>query len=867
VDIKALVALLDWLKRKKAEPPSPEAVRAAAERIKTKYDNFQRILSLNTECLELIAGLQEDLQFIPPRRDVVQERVGAIFERAEGIAATLGAMTTGAADTRLVEALSNQRFEVERHIAALQELEEPRLSAWLSEVGLNELNEVGGKAAYLGEVKNRIGLPVPQGYVLTTEAYLRFCGIPCWEAIRDATRAVELDKLETLTEASNNLQELILHTTLPRAVEVALTARAEALRTGDRGLAVRSSAVGEGGEKTYAGQFLTLLNVPPGEVAEAYRHVIAARFSERALSYRISSGLFEVSTPLAVLVLPIVQAAASGIMYTRDPSNRKSKELWITSTRGLGLDIASGHTPADLFVVSRKRGHQLVREHLADKLQVAVAKPGGGIQRNELSQLEARESSLTAAQMAKLADYGMAIEDYFRAPQDVEWAVDEAGEIWILQTRPLAVVEAIRGRSRAKVSGPTLASEGVTVFPGRVSGPAHVVTELDELRDTPEGAILVLSRVSPEIVPVLPRISGLVSEWGNVAAHAAALLREYKIPSVFMMKGLLEAVSEGDAVSLDAVQRKLYPGTHWSGRQVEISEDDTGSSGELDPINRHILALNLVDPSAYGFRPSACKSTHDVLRFCHEKSVEAMFTANDYEMEQAGYGARKIKTDVPMNLCVLDLGGGVEELEPTATTVDPQQVISRPFQSLWKGITHPGVSWRRDIPASFSDVASVMAQSFTPGAYDMRALGMKSYLLLASEYMNLNSRLAYHFTLVDACLCEDEIRNYISFRFAGGGATRFRRNLRAQFLARCLSHYGFLVHRRGDLVNAWLRNVPESDADYALNIMGRLIACTSQLDMYMANPETMNWFADQFLAENYSFTEQKPSADAEQGSS
>jgi pyruvate,water dikinase len=157
------------------------------------------------------------------------------------------------------------------------------------------------------------------------------------------------------------------------------------------------------------------------------------------------------------------------------------------------------------------------------------------------------------------------------------------------------------------------------------------------------------------------------------------------------------------------------------------------------------------------------------------------------------------------------------------------------------------------MPASFSDIASVVASSFAPAGQGIRDLGMKSYLLVADEYMNLNSRLAYHFSLVDACLCDDSTRNHISFRFAGGGATRYRRNLRACFLEACLGHYGFEAHRRGDLVNAWLRNTPAAETDHALDILGRLIACTSQLDMYMANQDTMNWFVEQFLAGNYAF--------------
>jgi pyruvate,water dikinase len=146
-----------------------------------------------------------------------------------------------------------------------------------------------------------------------------------------------------------------------------------------------------------------------------------------------------------------------------------------------------------------------------------------------------------------------------------------------------------------------------------------------------------------------------------------------------------------------------------------------------------------------------------------------------------------------------------------------------------------------------------MANSLTATAGAMRALGDRSYLLVADEYINFNTRLAYHFTLVDACLSPIASHNYISFRFAGGGATPYRRNLRACFVEACLAHYGFLVDRRSDLVNAWFKKGPADETEARLDIVGRLMACTSQLDMYMTSNAVMRRYVQQFLAGNYSF--------------
>jgi pyruvate,water dikinase len=833
--------------RKKARP---EAAGPAAPRIRLKYHSFRELLSLNNECLELMAGLQEDLQFVPPRRDVIEDRVTAIYEKAEGIIETIEKLT-GMSSGPLREAVAEQRNEVERYIAACQELVAPRLAARLAELGAEAGAEAGGKAAVLGETKNKLGLPVPDGYVLTTEAYRQFCGIPLWREIRDAIHGLDLNDLDSLAAASKKLDAMVMAQQVPRAVEIAITERAKTLDTRGLGLVVRSSAVGEGGAKTFAGQFLSLLNVPQDELVTAYKRVVAGRFSERALSYRLSTGLPEVASSMAVLFLPLIRARASGIMYTRDPSDAKSKTLWITATRGLGLDIASGRMPADLFVVSRSRPHAVLESAIAHKEHSIVPVAGGGIARPELEQADTDTPSLAPEQLATLAAWGVRTEEHFRAPQDIEWVVDEEGQPWIVQSRPLVLAAASPGKSR--VRGEPLISGGRTIYPGRASGPAYLIDDLSALSRTPPGAVVFLRRASPEIVSVLPRIVGLVAEWGNLAGHVAALLREFKVPSVFQMSGAFDKLRTGDPVSLDAVQPRVYAGTLWPPRAAEEMVIDGRAERAGDPISRRLLTLNLIDPSASSFRPAGCKSTHDVLRYCHEKAIEAMFEVNDFERERGPHATRRLETSLPMHVYVLDLGSGLAPDAPPGPAITADQIVSRPFQALWKGVSHPAVTWTRQMPASLSDLASVMAGSLTGQTGAMRALGEESYLLVADEYMNLNSRLAYHFSLVDACLSDLPSNNYIAFRFQGGGATRARRNLRACFIEACLAHYGFRADRRGDLVNAWLKKASAEETAEKLDILGRLMASSSQLDMYMTSHEVMQWYVQQFLRGNYSF--------------
>jgi pyruvate,water dikinase len=836
-----------WWKRRHIEESG-----TAEQRIRSKYHSFRELLSLNNECLEHLASIQEDLQYTAPSRDLLANRLASVFDSTERAVETLQRLS-GRDYHPLTAAVRAQRQDVETYVAASQELVTPNLSMWLSEIDGSMVAEVGCKAAALGEVKNRLHLPVPEGYVLTAHAYRQFCGMPLWPQVRDATRNLDLNDLDALQRISARLTDRVMALPVPRAIEVAITERARTLRGAGVELAVRSSAVGEGGERTFAGQFVSLIGVPKDQMVDAYKRVVAGRFSERALFYRLSAGLPEVDTPMAVLCLQVIRARASGIMYTRDPKDPKEGVLWVTATRGLGLEIASGRAPADLFILSRKPPHRIVEQNIVRKEEEIALCEGGGLTHRSLTASEAHAPSLEAQELEVLADWAVQLEEHFGVPQDVEWALDERGKMWVLQSRPLALADTTSVRTKSRVREAPLLSGGRSIYPGRVSGKAFLVTDLKGLSATPEGAILFLRKASPEIVEVFPRIAGLVAEWGNLAGHAAALLREFKIPSVFQLAGAFEQLRNGDAVSLDAVQPRLYRGSIWPTDTIDRQVPEGFRGRSTNPIHQRLLTLHLLDPSAFNFRPAGCKSAHDVLRFCHEKAIEAMFALNDSELERGPQCSKKLLSPVPINLYVLDLGGGLAVGDPLTTEVKPWEIVSRPFQALWRGVSHPAVTWTREMPATFSGVASVLATSLTSQTGASRALGERSYLLVADEYMNLNSRLAYHFTLVDACLSDVPSNNYISFRFAGGGAARERRNLRACFIDSCLTHYGFLVDRRGDLVNAWFKKAPADETATNLDILGRIMACTSQLDMYMTSEAVMRWYVEQFLRGNYCF--------------
>lgn len=810
--------------------------------MRSRYAEFRSLLSLHNDSLEILTRIQENLRYIPAGAEVPGERAALVFDKVADVVRALEKLT-GRGYRQLTAAVAAQRKEMDAWLR--RQAEEPSPPFFLELAGIDRFSEplVGGKAAMLGEVRNRLGLPVPDGSVLTAAAYRRVFGSFLWRQVRDLTRRIDLEDLRRLEAASALLVEAVQKCPIPGVVEAAITERARRLAASGCGIAVRSSAVGEGGRRTFAGQFRTFLNTPPQHAVEAWRRVIASRFSATAISYRLSAGIPDVEGPMAVLFLPMLCARASGIVYTRDPGAPKSDTLWIMATAGLPPENDSSGTAAELLVVSHSEPHALLETRIVPSIeQVALhldpaagGRPAGG------------GSHLSPDQVRQLASWACLIENRFGSPQDIEWVLDEDGKLWIVQTRPLVLTRPGTRALPPQVHAEPILSGGTGVYPGRVSGVAWLAQDMNSLGSTPAGAVLFLRKASPEIAEVLPRISGLVAEWGNLTGHAAALLREFRIPSVFQMAGAFAAVHPGDPVSLDAVQPRVYAGAFWPGFRAELPRTRGADTGEESPVDSRLLRLHLVDSSAIGFRAGACRSAHDVLRYCHETAIQTMFALNDGRLGKDREAAVRLVTSAPLDVRVLDLGGGIAAGAAVHQGVRPEDIVSRPFRSLWRGMTGPAAECRCDQPIGLADLASLMHSSFEGLADTGRALGQSGSLILASEYLNLNSRLSYHFALMDACVTDRARDNSISFRFVGGGASRERRDLRALFLESCLLHYGFQVRCRGDLVDAWYRKAPAAEMERRLEMLGGLISWASRLDMYMSSYQVMDWYTRRFL--------------------
>ena len=396
---------------------------------------------------------------------------------------------------------------------------------------------------------------------------------------------------------------------------------------------------------------------------------------------------------------------------------------------------------------------------------------------------------------------------------------------------------------------------GSTACAGVAAGPVVRVSGEADLDSFPRGAVLVARQNSPAFGRVMPRAAAIVTDVGSVTGHMASLAREYGVPTI-TNAGAATSLPAGVEVTVDATHRRVYEGRVQelllAGAIQRGPQRDIPRLAVMERVVNRIAHLNLIDPGSNAFRAKNCRTYHDVVRFCHEMAISEMFHITDYkDLTEQGV-AYRLESDVPLGIYVVDLGGGVKA--PSGTRViTPEQIISIPMRALWRGMTTPGVQWAGARPIDLRGLFSVWANTMVDTARVDRGLGDNSYALVGEQYMNFGSRLGYHFTTLETVCGPNPLENSLSFRFKGGAADVHRRERRVRFIAEVLQHHGFQVDRRQDLLNAWVKTLPQAKIEDLLVVLGRLMGCARQLDVTMDTETRVAACVEAFLRGDYDF--------------
>ena len=718
----------------------------------------------------------------------------------------------------------------------------------LADLPATATGDAGGKAANLARIAHETDLLVPPGFVVTTSGYDRFLKANHLDQlVLDELAGLSPDD-PRLAEVSQRLVSLILDSEVPDELVELLQTHYQAVeqqtQPGIR-LAMRSSAVREDSEASFAGQYRSVLNVAGDGLASAYKEVVASSFSPRAISYRQMAGIDPTETPMCVLGLAMVNVAASGVLYTADPANGQAETMQISAIHGLGELLVSGNAAADVFVYDRQNGTISHREIAVKGTRLDAV--DGGIEEHKVAAGEANRAAITDEEAVRLAQAGAGLEELFGGPQDIEWAIDWEGRLFILQCRPLQVA-AKATEPVPEPNVPSLLRDGLCASQGIAAGKVRMVDEQTDLSSVPNHVMVVAKTADPRYAEIMGRISGLITEVGSTTCHLASVAREFGVPMAVNVSGATACLEPEAEITLFVQERPVvYGGLLIDHQPVKRRIMDSTVHRTLRAMLDQLSPLHLTNPNDPSFKPENCASIHDIIRFAHEQAVREMFSLST-EAEDEAVTVR-LSTHIPLVLNLIDLGGGLKPGLSTCDTVTAEHFTSAPIQALWRGFIHPGINWSGTVQFDGSRFLTRMAASATsefgpePGG--------DSYALIGTDYLNLSVKFGYHFATLDTFCGDEPDHNYLSLQFSGGAGSFFGKTLRLQFLAKVLGELGCTVNIQGDLLEATLNRHGRADMLERLDQIGRLLASSRLLDMAIKNQEDVDALAADFMAENY----------------
>ncbi|MEF2145262.1 MAG: PEP/pyruvate-binding domain-containing protein [Desulfovibrionaceae bacterium] len=851
----AFVAIRDFLRRAGGGRPTEERLEELRADYRSRCRSFRLLIKANHEALAAMAGLEELARGTSPFgmariRYLCVRALAAGFQMIK----QLDRMAPGTY-SELYESFGAIQRQVHEAVANRGTAPAGENVLPLEALGLEHTPETGGKMSSLGEARRKLGLTIPRGFVITASAFRRFMAHnELQEEIDRLVQTSETDDMQGLYALSSAIAACVQRAEIPedlvRDVETALAHIQSGMAVPLR-LAVRSSALGEDvSGASFAGQYHSELNVAPDNLLEAYKDVVASKYSVTAMAYRFNRGIRDEDVAMCVGCMEMIPALAGGVLYTRDPMNPDSSLALLTAMPGLPKSIVDGSADCDRYFVARE-GRVVVSREIAEKRTKVVCDLDEGTLSRVILESERHDPAVSDTLASAVTGIGLRLEKLFGAPQDVEWAVREDKAIILLQCRALhlaaadsdeRVEESAFAETNSVVStdASPLLQGGVSASPGAAAGPVHLVrTDADALR-FPDQAVLAANNALPRWAPLLPRASAVVTEHGAAAGHLASVAREYSVPALLGVNGALSVLADAGVVTVDADKRAIYPGRieHLLHRKPKPDlMHGSAVSLTLHRALEHISPLHLTDPSAASFVPQSCRTIHDILRYCHEMGVQEMFCREQQGNLHKGL-SRRLVVGVPQQYWIVDLAEGLRPGRDGERTVDLEDVLCVPMRILWQGMQ--AVIWQGPPPVDGKGLLSVMVQATSDPALAEGAASpyaVRNYFLITKDYCSLQSRFGFHFSTVEACLTDDAEENYIIFQFKGGAADLDRRVRRAKLVSDVLEERGFIVELREDAVHARIEGVEKPRMQQLLKIVGYLVIHTRQLDMVMANPE------------------------------
>jgi pyruvate,water dikinase len=868
-------------------PPSQEEDSGQDDVFKARYQAFRRLLSANNSALDIMTDLESaalghrhfGMHFVRSR---VTGATAKVFSIVENLLFLAPGKYLG-----LRDAMRSIQENIQAELSLRQTTRRKDLILELDHITARNIDDVGGKMANLGELRNALQVPVPDGFAITAQAYMTFMqhsGL--WDEINclvlghpmashfaagtaqapDPEEEPQTDQPIALLEMCAKIRGMILAADLPPELENAILGAYDRLceREGPNvRVALRSSALGEDSAgASFAGQHRSLLNLDRDSLVDGYKEIVASKYSAHAMTYRYMLGIRDDDVLMCVGCLGMVTSQAGGVAYTANPLNGEGTQVRITSAWGVAKGVVDGTATTDEFVVEKEPRPRIVQRKVPRKESSLVCSAAEGVCRVSVDPELCEQPTLSDSQIVDLATMAVRIEKHYGSPQDIEWAYSPEGRLVLLQTRPLEVRQ---GQSASELlPGVTpLVHDGQSASAGTAHGVVHIVRKDVDILVLPDNAILVCVEAAPKWAAVLNRCQGVITEQGSVAGHLANVAREFKVPALFGVSSATGILEAGQEITLDADNCAVYAGLQEAllDRKPQRPNMMEGSPvfQTLQRVNRNIIPLNLLDPDGIDFTPANCKTLHDITRFCHEKSVQEMFSfGRDHNFSPRS--SKQLKTIVPMQWWIINLEDGFAN-DPGDKMIPLDKITSVPMLALWRGIV--AYPWEGPPCIDCKGFMSVLFQSATNRNLEPAMASQfseRNYFMISKHFCNLQSRFGYHFTSVEALAGPRPRENYIRFQFKGGAADHQRKVRRAKFVGEILDEFNFRTRVREDALFARLDDCDQEFIENHLEILGHILIHTRQLDMIMNREDVVQLYKKRILNQLHAMMDAKNTA-------
>lgn len=465
-----------------------------------------------------------------------------------------------------------------------------------ADITKHDIDIAGGKGANLGEMF-RAGIPVPDGFVVTSAAYYNFIDkTGLREKIKKELTGLDIENSKLLQSKADKIQKLILAEEMPEEIQEEIKDSYHFLSGNfDQPVAVRSSATAEDlPEASFAGQQETYLNVKGWKkVVNSTKDCWASLFGSRAIYYRQRQKFDHFKVGIAVPVQIMVQSEVSGIMFTVNPLTNDKSEVSVEAGYGLGQTIVSGEVTPDQYIVS-KEGLKIVKKTMSTQTW-QLTKKG----RVKISKYFQNKQKLGDANIVKLAQLGLTLEDHYGKPQDVEWAYAKK-KLYIVQTRPVTTIKEAKrppvevANLKDNIPLKDILMEGKPASPGYSSGKVKIIKTAKEIDKVKQGEILVTTMTDPDFVPAMRRAAAIVTDQGGVTSHAAIVSRELGIPAVVGTSVATSMLKTGELITVNGYNGKIYAGDYAAKLRALQPEKDYSEYRNTKTATK--VYVNLAEP-------------------------------------------------------------------------------------------------------------------------------------------------------------------------------------------------------------------------------------------------------------------------------